>query len=78
MEEVGGLVPMNPHAPEVVTQQVVQGVSGEEAQTIGDPVGLVGVVVEVRLGLLAQFPDGFRAFLVGARPHPEGNAVQGV
>ena len=78
VEEVGGLVPVNPHSPEVVTQQVVQRVAGEEAQAVGNPVGLLGVVVEIRLSLLAQLPDGLSTLLVRARPDTQANTVQRV
>ena len=78
VEEVGGLVPVDPHAAQVVAEQVVERVAGEEAEAVGDPVGLVGGLVVVGLGLLAQFADGVGAFLVGARPDAQGDAVEGV
>ena len=78
VEEVGGLVPVDPHAAQVVAQQVVERVAGEEAEAVGDPVGLVGGLVVVGLGLLAQVADGLGAFVVGARPDTQGDAVEGV
>lgn len=76
VEEVSGLVPVNPHPSKVVTEKVVQRVTGQERETVGDPVGLVRVVVEVRLGPLAQVTDGLRPLLVGAGPDSEGDAVE--
>ena len=65
MEEVGGLVPMDPHPAKVVAQQVVQGVAREEAQAVRDPVVVVGIVVEVRLLRPSpQFADRFGPFFV--------------
>lgn len=66
MEQVGSLVPVNPHAPEVITQQVVEWVPGEEGQAVRNPVCLIGVVVEVRLRPLPQVADSFGALLVGS------------
>lgn len=53
MEKVGSLVPVDPHATEVISQQVVQRIAGKETQTVWDPVGLLRVVVEIWLRLLA-------------------------
>lgn len=78
MEQVGGLVPMDPHTPEVVTQQVVEGVSREETQAIGDPVDLLRVIVEIGLGLFAEFTDSFGTLLVGSGPDTQSNAVKSV
>lgn len=66
MEQVGSLVPVNPHAPEVVTQQVVEWVPGEEGQAVWNPVCLISVVVEVGLGPLPEVADSFGALLVGS------------
>lgn len=78
VEQIGGLVPMNPHAPEIVAQQVVKGISREEAETVGDPVGLIGVVVEILLRLLAELSDGLCTLVVRAGPDTKRNAVEGV
>lgn len=75
MEQVGSLVPVDPHSTEIVTQKIVEGVAGQETEAVRDPVRLIGVVVEVGLGLLAQFADGVGALLIGTRPYLEGNAV---
>jgi len=78
VEQVRSLVPVNPHTPEVVTQQVIQGIPGEETQTVGNPVGLVGIVVEIRLRLLSQFPDGLGSLFVSARPDSQSDTVESV
>ena len=78
MEEVRGLVPVDPHASKVVSQKVVERVPGQEAQTIRYPVCFVGRVVVVGFCSLAQATDSFSALLIRTRPYPEGNAVQGV
>lgn len=76
MEQVGRLVPMNPHSTEVVTEEVVKGVSGQEAEAVRDPVYLICVVVEVGFCLLTQLSDGLSALLVCPRPDFQGNAVE--
>lgn len=78
MEQVRSLIPVNPHTPEVVTQQVVQGVPGEETQAVGNPVGLVGIVVVIRLRLLSQFPDGLGPLFISARPDSQSHTVESV
>jgi len=78
VEQVGGLVPVNPHTPEVVTQQVVQGVPGEETQAVRNPVSLVGVVVKVGFGLLAQLADGLRTLLISTGPDAQRDTVESV
>ena len=47
MEEVGGLVPVDPHATEVIAKQIVQRIPREEGQAVWDPVSFVGRVIEV-------------------------------
>ena len=78
VEQVGGLVPVDPHATEVVTQQIVEGIPGEEAQAVRNPVGLVRVIIEVRLRLLAQLADCLCALLVGTGPNAQRDTVQSV
>lgn len=41
VEQVGGLVPVNPHATEVVAEKVVKRISRKEAQAVGNPVSLI-------------------------------------
>lgn len=78
MEEIGSLVPVNPHAAEVVTQKIVERIPGKERQAVWDPVGLIGVVVVVRLSPLPQIPDRLRPLLVGPRPDAQANSVKRV
>lgn len=78
VEQVGGLVPVNPHTTEVVAEQVVQGIAREEAEAVGDPVCLLWIVVEVGLDSLSQIANGLGPLLVGARPDTERNTVQSV
>jgi hypothetical protein len=69
---------VDPHATKVVAQQVVKGVPGKEAQAIGDPVGLIRVVVKVGLGLLAKLTNGLGTLLVGTGPDAQRDTVQSV
>jgi hypothetical protein len=78
VEKVGGLVPVNPHASQVVTKQVVERVAGEERQAVGNPIRLVGVVVVVRLGTLAKITDRLGALVVGSGPDSERDTVKGL
>ena len=78
MEQVSGLVPMNPHAPEVVAQQVVQGISRQETKAVWDPVGFIGIVIEIWFCLLAKLPDGLCTLLIRTGPDPECDTVEGV
>jgi hypothetical protein len=78
MEQVSSLVPVNPHATQVIAQKVVQRVTGEEGQAVRDPVGLFRVVIVVGFGPLSQIPDGFGSLLVSPRPDAQANTVQGV
>jgi hypothetical protein len=76
MEKVGGLVPVNPHAPEIVSKEIVEGVSRKKRQAIRNPVGLVWVIIVVRLGALAKITDRLRALIVSSRPYAEADAVE--
>jgi hypothetical protein len=78
VEEVGGFVPVDPHATEVVAEKVVQRVSRKETQAVGDPVCLAGILVVVRLCALPQLTDRLGTLLVCARPDAEGDTVQSV
>ena len=78
MEEVGGLIPVNPHATEVVAQQVVERVSREEGQAVWNPICLVTILVKVGFGPLAQVSDGFGTLVISSRPNAKCNAVKGV
>ena len=76
MEQVGGLVPVNPHATEVVAKEVVQGIPRQKAQTVRDPVRLIAVVKKVGLDALAQVTDGLGSFLISSRPYTQSNSVK--
>ena len=78
VEEIGGLVPVNPHATEVVAQQVIEWVSREEGQTVWNPICLVTILVEVGLGPFAQVSDGLGTLVISSGPNAKSNAVKGV
>lgn len=78
MEQVGSFVPMDPHSAEVISQKIVERVARQEAQAVRDPVRLIGVVVVVGLGFLAQFANGVGSLFIGTGPYFEGNAVESV
>src|SRR5689334_1400311 len=67
---------MDPHAPKIVPEQVIQGVPRQERQTVRNPVLLVGVVVEVRLCPLPQLSNCLGALLISTRPNAEADAVE--
>lgn len=64
VKEVGGLVPMNPHTTEVVTEKVVKWIPRQEGQAVWDPICLVAIFVEVGLGPPAKVPDGLGTFVI--------------
>lgn len=78
VEQVSGLVPVDPHASKVIAKEVVEGVSRKERQAVGDPVGLVGVVVKVRLRTSSEITNRLSSLLVGARPDAKADTVKGV
>lgn len=78
VEQVRGLVPVDPHTTKVVTKEVVQGVPGKEAEAVWDPVRFLCVVEEIGLDALAQVADGFRPLLIGARPDAQRDSVKSV
>jgi hypothetical protein len=69
---------VNPHTSKVVTKQVVERVSGEEAQTVRDPVGLVSCIIIICLGSSSELADGLGSLLIGAGPDAKSDAVKGV
>jgi hypothetical protein len=69
---------MNPHASEIVAEKIVQRIPRKKRKTIGDPVGLVDVIVEIRFGPLSQVADGLSSLFIGPGPNAEGNSVKGV
>ena len=76
MEQVGGFVPVNPHTSQVVSQKVVERIAGEKAQTVWDPVGLLGRIIEISLRPLSKVPDGLCTFLICAGPDTKGNSIK--
>lgn len=78
MEEVRRLVPVDPHSAQVITEEIVQRVSGEEGQAVRDPVCLVRVVVKVGLGAFPEVPDCLGSLLVGARPNTQTDTIERV
>lgn len=78
MEQIGGLVPVNPHSSQVVAEQVIQWVAGQEAQAVWDPVGFVGYISEVGFSLSSQVANGLSALLVSSRPDSQSNAIEGM
>lgn len=78
MEEVSGLVPVDPHATEVVAQQVVEWISREEGQAVWNPICLVTILVKVGLGPLAQVSDGLGTLVISSGPNAKRNAVKSV
>jgi hypothetical protein len=69
---------VDPHATEVVAQEIVERVAGEEAETIRNPVRLVGGLVEVGFGTFPQVADGLGSLLVRSRPDAKGDTIQGL
>lgn len=78
MEEIGCLVPVDPHTAKIVAKQVVKRVARKEAQTVWNPVSVVGRVVVILFGLLTEVPNSISSLLVSARPDAESNAVESV
>lgn len=52
VKEIRRLVPVDPHAAQVVTKEIVQRIPRQKTQTVRDPVCLVWIVEEVRLDSL--------------------------
>ena len=78
VEQISSFVPVDPHAAEVVAEQVVQRVSREERQAVGDPVLLIRIVVEVGLRPLPQLANRLSPLLIGSRPDAQADTVQGM
>ena len=68
MEQIRGLVPVDPHATEIVSQKVVQRVSRKKAEAVWNPIGLAWHIVIIRLGTLSEIADRLGALLVCSRP----------
>src|ERR1700744_5267122 len=69
---------MDPHASEIVTQKVIEGISREETQAVWNPVGLVSGIIEIGFGSLPQVTDGFSALLIGPGPDSQSDAIESV
>ena len=78
MEEVGCLVPVDPHATKIVAEEVVEWVARQETQTVGDPVSLAWGIEVIRFCAPAEITDSLCTLVVGTRPDTKGNAVQSV
>jgi hypothetical protein len=78
MEQVGSLIPMDPHPPQIVAQQVEKRISGQEAKGIGNPVSFIRSIIIIRLIPFPQFPDGLGPLIICPGPNPQRNAIQGV
>jgi len=78
VEKVGGLIPVNPHAPQIITQQIEQRIPRQEAERIGDPVSLIGSIVIVGLVPFSQFPNRLRPLVIGPRPYSQSNSIERV
>jgi hypothetical protein len=76
VEQVGSLVPVDPHPTQVVAKKIVQRVARQEAQAVRDPVGLAGSVEVVRFSALAKVTNGLRALVISTRPDAKGDTVQ--
>ena len=78
MEKVRSLVPVNPHAPEIVAKKVVERISREKAQAIRYPISFIGDIVVVCLRLSPKFADSLCTPLICTGPNTERDAVQGM
>jgi hypothetical protein len=78
MEKVRSLVPVNPHAPEVVAKKVVERIAREKAQAIRYPISFIGDIVVVCLRLSPKFADSLCTPLICTGPNTERDAVQGM
>ena len=78
MDDVGRLIPMNPHAPQVITKEIVERVARQETEAVRNPVRLASIIVEVGLRPLAQFTDSSSPLVVGPRPDFKSNTIEGL
>jgi hypothetical protein len=78
MKKVGGLIPVDPHTSKVITQEVVERISGKEGQAVWDPICLVWRVVEIGFSPPSQIAYCLCALLIRSGPNSERNAVKGV
>lgn len=78
VEQISCLVPVDPHAPQVVSKEVVQRIAGQETQAVRNPVGFVAVVEEVGLNSFPEIANRLGPLLVGSGPHAKSDAVEGM
>jgi hypothetical protein len=78
VEQVRRLVPVDPHAAEIIAEQVVERIAREEAQAVRNPVGLISGIVKVRLRALPEVADGLGALLISTRPDAQRDPVESV
>jgi hypothetical protein len=78
MEQVGSLVPVNPHTSKIISQKIIQRIAREERQAVRNPVSLIRVVVVVTLSSLAELTNCLGPLLVGSRPNSQTDTVQSV
>ena len=78
MEEVGGFVPVDPHATKVVAKEVVKRISRKETQAVRDPVCLARALVVVGLGAFSQLANCLGTLLVCAGPDTKSDTVKSV
>lgn len=76
MEEVGSFVPVNPHASEVVSKEVVERVSGKERQAVWNPICLIRNIPVVRFSLSSQITNSLCALLVGSGPNAKCDTIE--
>jgi hypothetical protein len=66
---------VDPHAAEIIAEEVVEGIAREEAQAVRNPVGLVSRIVKVRLRALPEVADGLGALFVSTGPDAQRDPV---
>jgi len=76
VEQVGGLIPVNPHTSKIISQKVIQRVARQERQAVGNPVSLIRVVIVVALRPLAKLTDCLGPLLIGSRPNAQADTIQ--
>ena len=69
MEQVRRLIPVNPHAPEVVSKKIVKRIPRKEAQAVWNPVCFVRRLIVIWFGTFSEVPDGLCALVISARPN---------
>jgi len=78
MEQVGGLVPVDPHASEIVSKEVVERITRKETEAVRNPVGLIRSLIVIGFCPLSQLPDGLGTLLVSSRPDAQSDTIESV